>query len=161
MTNRQIISIVILLLCGVAFYAISLQTGDGEAAAFEGASMMPNLAVSLIFTFTLVELVLSRLRKRHIATGGRHGHDDDVNLGRSQLGSVLVVSGLLTLFALILLPAGYLLAGFLLVVGNMLITGGRNTVTIVVIATVATIVLYLGLHYGFGIHINAFPQLSS
>lgn len=159
MTNRQVVSITIILFCSIALFAISLQTGDGEAGALEGASLMPNIAVGLMFSFTLLDLMISLLQRRRVSAKSDGEFDDAVNWGKHQWFSILAVSGVLTFFSLIMKPAGYIMAGFLMVAAIMLIAGGRNLVKIVLIAFVATVVLYVGLHFGFGISINAFPML--
>ncbi len=161
MNSRQIISLVIVLMCGVMFYIIPLQTEDGEAAALTGASLMPNLAIGLIFGFSLFDLALSFFRKPKPATAKGEIPSDMVIMGKDQFLGVLMVVCALTVFALVLRPIGYVPASVLLLSALMFFTGGKRLVTIAIIATATTSVLYLGLRFGFGIHINAFPDLFS
>ncbi len=159
MTNRQIISIIILLLCAVAFYAMPMQIDDGEAGAFVGASMMPTLAVSLIVGFVLFDLILSVFLNDTPKTGDKVGQGD-VLFGSGQISSVVIVTGLLSFFGLFLIPAGYVLSSTTLLAGLMFLTGGRQPVRIFIISLLTACILYTGLRFGFGVHINAFPTLS-
>ena len=157
MSNRQLCSIGILVLCGMAAYLIPAQTEDGENAAFAGASLLPNLAIALIFLFTALDLTVSFLRQcKPLAS-----RDGDVAMGTSQFGGVCAVALLLFLFTLILSPAGYLLSSVLLLVGLMFVTGGRDRLQILVTSVVAAGVLFAGLRFAFGININALPAMLS
>lgn len=164
MTNRQILSVVILLLCGMAFYAIPLQTEDGENAFLSGASLLPDLAVSLIFIFTALELALSFLTRRHLPTNapkdptvGADSKTADVAFGRSQIEGIIIVTGLLAVYAFFMLQAGYVVSSALFLVSLMFCAGGRRPVLIICIAIVVSTILFIGLRFGFGTNINAFP----
>ena len=159
MTNRQIISIIILLLCAVAFYIMPMQIDDGEVGAFVGASLMPTLAVSLIVVFVSFDLILSVFLNDMSKTGDKAGQGD-VLFESSQISSIVIVIGLLSLFGMFLIPAGYVLASTALLAGLMFLTGGRQLVRIFIISLMTTCILYMGLRFGFGVHINAFPTLS-
>ena len=165
MTNRQILSVVILLFCGVAFYAIPLQTEDGENAFLSGASLLPDLAVSLIFVFTVLELALSFLPRRRSPTDVAPVTDSkatdsktaDVTIGRSQIMGVVIVASLLAIYAFAMLKAGYVVSSALLLIGLMFCAGGRRPVLIISIAIAISTILFVGLRFGFGTNINAFP----
>jgi hypothetical protein len=118
MTNRQIISIIILLLCAVAFYIMPMQIDDGEVGAFVGASLMPTLAVSLIVVFVSFDLILSVFLNDMSKTGDKAGQGD-VLFESSQISSIVIVIGLLSLFGMFLIPAGYVLASTALLAGLM------------------------------------------
>lgn len=134
------------------------QIDDGEVGAFVGASLMPTLAISLIAVFVVFDVILSIVWTGVSKTGAEREHED-VAIGRSQISSVLIVAGLLSFFALFLSPAGYILSSTVLLAGLMVLTGGRQLVRIAIISFVTTCILYVGLRFGFGIHINAFPDL--
>ena len=157
MSNRQLCSIAILVLCGMAAYVIPAQTEDGEDAAFAGASLLPNLAIALIFLFTALDLAVSFLRQRTPLASG----ETDVPMGVNQVRGVCAVALLLFIFTLILSPAGYLLSSALLLGGLMLVTGGRDRLQILVTSVVAAGVLFAGLRFAFGININALPAMLS
>ncbi len=162
MTNRQIISIVILLLCGVAFYAIPTQTEDGENAFLSGASLLPDLAVSLIFVFTVLELAFSLLPHRRSPADAAISADRkkaDVVVGRNQFNGVIIVAGLLAVYAFFMLQAGYVVSSALLLTTLMVCAGGRRPVLIVSIAIILSTILFVGLRFGFGTNINALPVL--
>lgn len=152
----------------MAFYAIPLQTEDGENAFLSGASLLPDLAVSLIFIFTALELALSFLTRRHLPTNaptnapkdptvGADSKTADVAFGRSQIEGIIIVTGLLAVYAFFMLQAGYVVSSALFLVSLMFCAGGRRPVLIICIAIVVSTILFIGLRFGFGTNINAFP----
>lgn len=164
MTNRQIISIVILLLCGMAFYAIPSQTEDGESAFLSGASLLPDLAVSLIFIFTTIELALSLLNSHRANTDTATDTDTNIDrkttavvFGSNQIMGLTIVAGLLAVYAFVMLRAGYVVSSALLLICLMVCAGGRRPIMILGVAIVISTILFIGLRFGFGTNINAFP----
>ena len=160
MTNRQLVSVVILLLCGMAFYTIPLQTEDGEDAFLTGASLLPDLAVSLIFVFTALDLASSIFTRRHSPTGvcdNEENNSADVVIGSNQLMGVVIVAGLLALYAFRMLQIGYVVSSALLLASLMFCAGGRHPILMTSVAIVVATILFTGLRFGFGTNINAFP----
>lgn len=143
----------------MAFYAIPLQTEDGENAFLSGASLLPDLAVSLIFVFTALDLAFSFLPRRRSSTDT--GHPDnkttDVVIGSNQIIGVAIVAGLLAVYAFFMLQAGYVLSSALLLIGLMVFAGGRRPILMISIAVIISTILFTGLRFGFGTNINAFP----
>lgn len=172
MTNRQILSIVILMLCGVAFYAIPSQTEDGDNVFLSGASLLPDLAVSLIFVFTVLELVLSFLPGRRSTTDSpvdtsstidtfsaidKSGKSSDVIIRRNQIFGVSTVACLLTGYGFFMFHLGYVVSSTLLLICLMVCAGGRRPVLMITVAIAISTILFIGLRFGFGTNINALP----
>lgn len=157
-TNRQIASIVVVLLCGAALWIIPSQVEDGETAFATGASLLPDVAVSLILIFALSDLVLSIARS--VGSSDRRNADGagDVALKGPQLAGLATVAGAMTLYALVLPALGYLLSSTLLLALLMFCTGGRRPLILIAVTLGAVFVLYLGMTYGFRINLQAFPN---
>lgn len=160
-TNRQIASIVVALLCAAALWIIPSQVEDGEPGFATGASLLPDVAVSLILIFALSDLVLSLARSRRSVNQHDAEGPEDVALGGAQFSGMLSVAGAMTLYALVLPVLGYLLSSTLLLAGLMVCTGGRRPVTLIAVTAGAVFVLYLGMTYGFRIHLQALPDLAA
>lgn len=157
-TNRQIASMVVALLCGAALWVIPSQVEDGEPAFATGASLLPDVAVSLILIFALSDLMLSLARSRRPANRSRAENVEDVALGGAQFTGLLSVTAAMTVYALVLPVLGYLLSSTLLLAGLMLCTGGRRPFTLIAVTAGAVFILYLGMTYGFRIHLQALPD---
>jgi len=156
MTNRQVVSVVIVMLCGVALWIIPAEVDDGQTSFASGAALLPDLAVSLILFFVLLDLVISFARRISMTKV----LEADVVIKRAQILGLLTVVGAMTVYAIALLLLGYLVASGLLLIFLMFCTGGRNIALIVVISVMAVAVLYLGMRYGFGIHLPALPNFT-
>ena len=160
MSSRQISSLVILMMCGVAFYVIPTQMEDENRGFMTGASLMPDLAVSLIFVLTLLDLFLSFLTKRLAAAQTGATSSNDMPIGTHQFLAILVVAGAMTIYGSFMVQAGYVLSSAVTVAFLMVCTGGRRPLQIACVAIAASGVIFLGLRFGFGVNINAFPSFA-
>lgn len=152
---------VVALLCGAALWIIPSQVEDGEPAFATGASLLPDVAVSLILIFALSDLVLSFARSRRTVNGPNTETVEDVTLAGPQFAGLLSVTTAMTVYALVLPVLGYLLSSTLLLAGLMLCTGGRRPITLIAVTASAVFSLYLGMKYGFRIHLQALPDLAA
>ena len=153
--NRQIVSMVIVLLCVAAFWIIPSQTNDGRSGFATGASLLPDMAVTLVLVFSLLDLFLLTLRRN------RQGDDQatDVSIGRPQLLALAAVVGGMALYALTLESVGYFVASALLLAGLMVCIGARDRTQITIVTALSVAVLYLGMRYGLDIRLPTWPRM--
>ncbi|MEX3010455.1 tripartite tricarboxylate transporter TctB family protein [Hoeflea sp. TYP-13] len=159
-TNRNTVSIVIVLLCGIALWIIPGQVEDGETSFATGAALLPDLAVSLILIFTLLDLLISFGKSVQSAANRKMAVAGDIALKGAQFSGVVIVAGVMALYAFVLLHLGYLVSSTLLLAFLMTCTGARHFSKLAVITVAAVCVLYLGMRYGFGVHLPVLPDLT-
>ena len=131
--------------------------GDNQLFGANG-TLLPALALSIICGLAALGALRNMFgtwRNAETAEGGT----DDVPFGRASVFSILLVTLLAGFFAVSLRKIGYIPAGFLLVLALMFGTGGRNLGQNLVISVLAVVLLYVGVRYGLGVHIKAWPDL--
>lgn len=159
-TNRNRALIIVVLLCGIALWIIPSQVEDGETSFAAGAALLPDIAVSLILIFAIVDLSISLLRSARSPVGREAAAADDVSMGGAQVWGVVIVAGAMALYALVLPYLGYLVSSVLLLAFLMKCTGARHFGKLAGITVVTVIILYIGMRYGFGVRLQALPDLA-
>ena len=159
-TNKNTISIVIVLFCVGALWIIPLQIEDGETAFATGATMLPDLAVSLILLFTLTDLLHSLVKAIRSTAGREEALANDVPLKGPQFLGLTLVAGAMSIYAFVLPEWGYLVSSMLLLAFLMKCTGARSLTKLVAVTAVVVLGLYLCMKYGFGVHVKALPNLA-
>ncbi len=157
LTNRNKAALVFVLLSGIALWGLPDQVrGQNELFGMNGA-LLPALALALICGFSLLDLALSLLVSRRSGTNRETLRANDILLSAGFVYGLLLVALSAALFTLLLPWIGYLPASCALVLTLMFGLGGRKPIAILVISFVAVAVLYLGMRFGLGIHMQAWP----
>ncbi|WP_282606215.1 tripartite tricarboxylate transporter TctB family protein [Pelagibius sp. Alg239-R121] len=159
-TNRNKVSIAVLLLCGSALWIIPSQIEDGETSFAAGAALLPDVAVSLILFLTLLELIHSLVKTARSVAGREQALANDVPLKNAQVLAVVFVTGAMSIYAFVLPVAGYLLSSTLLLGFLMLCTGAPRSRQVIAVTFAIVLILYLGMKFGFGVNIKALPDLA-
>ncbi len=133
--------------------------GDNRLFAMNG-TLLPALAIALILALSLLDLIFGLLSSARSGANKRTPGPDDVRLSGASLYGLALVTVAGGLFAFALPWAGYLPASFALVLVLMIGTGGRSPVILLSVAVAAVIVLFLGLRYGLGVHLQIWPDLA-
>ena len=108
MTNRQIMSLLVVALSGLVLWIIPTQVrGDNQLFGANG-TLLPALAIGLMFVLSLLDFGLSFLRtsksdkERHLA------REDDVIINKPQAFGIFLVVISMVLFVWLLPVVGYL-----------------------------------------------------
>jgi len=161
MTNRQIMSLLVVALSGLVLWIIPTQVrGDNQLFGANG-TLLPALAIGLMFVLSLLDFGLSFLRtsksekERHLA------REDDVIINKPQAFGIFLVVISMVLFVWLLPVVGYLAVSTSLLVGLMLGIGGRGRpMGIILTSVIAVGVLFLALRYGLGLRLQIWPSFT-
>lgn len=159
LTNRNIASLLIALLAGIALWVLPDHVrGDNLLFGMNG-TLLPALAIALILGFSLLDLVLNILFSLRSDDNRQALKDDDVVLDRAGGYGLLLVALAACLFTFGLPWVGYLPASLALILALMFGTGGRNLVPVFAVSLAAVGILYLGLRFGLRVHLQIWPDL--
>jgi hypothetical protein len=159
LTNRDIASITIVILTGIALWMLPDQVrGDNRLFAANG-TLLPAFALSLICALSALDLIRGLLASRRNGGFQDERHVDDVKVRGATLAGKLLVTILALLFAVSLRTVGFGPAAMVLVLSLMFGTGGRNPRVNLTVSILSVAILYVGVRYGLGVHIQLWPDL--
>lgn len=159
LSKRSIMSLVIVVLSGVALWQLPNHVrGDNRLFGSNG-TLLPALALAIICILSALDLIQAFFADR-VRTVARQDTAPDVAFGKASLGGILLVTVLATLFAVSLRTVGYAPAAMLLVLALMFGTGGRDLRVNLLVSILAVGLLYVGIRFGLGVHIQVWPDFS-
>ncbi len=161
MTNRQIMSLLVVILSGLVLWIIPTQVrGDNQLFGANG-TLLPALAVGLMLILSFLDFTLSILSTAKSDKGRQLARTNDVTINKPQAFGIGLVVVSMVLFVWLLPVFGYLAVSSVLLVGLMLGIGGRGRpVAIILTSVIAVGVLFLALRYGLGLRLQIWPDLT-
>ena len=160
MTNRNITSSVVALLAGAALWFLPDHVrGQNTLFAMNG-TLLPASALALIFGLSLLDLATSIAFSQRSDANRNVAKANDVVLTRATVYGCLLVGSVACLFTFLLPWMGYFPTATALVVALMFGIGGRNPFSILGTSVLAILILYCGLRYGLGLHIQVWPDVA-
>ena len=160
MTNRNISSLIVALLAGAALWFLPDHVRGQNALFGMNGTLLPASALALIFGLSLLDLGTSIVFSQRSDANRNMAKVSDVVLTRATGYGFFLVTSVAGLFTFFLPWIGYFPTATALVVTLMFGTGGRNPLSILVISVLAVLILYCGLRYGLGLHIQVWPDLA-
>jgi hypothetical protein len=160
MTKRNITSLVLAILAGAALWFLPDHVRGKNALFGMNGTLLPASALALIFGLSLLDFVMGIIFSQRTLANKEAMHADDVVLTRASWYGLFLVTFIAVLFTFSLPWIGYFPASAMLVLTLMFGTGGRNIGTILGISLLAILILYCGLRYGLGVHIQVWPDLT-
>ena len=131
--------------------------GDNQLFGANG-TLLPAIALSVICALAALGALRNMFGnwlKAEVAEDGT----DDVQFGRASVSGILLVTLLAGFFAVSLRTIGYIPAGIILVLALMFGTGGSHAGRNLMISVLVVVVLYVGVRYGLGVRLQAWPDL--
>lgn len=161
MTNRQIMSLLVVILSGLVLWIIPTQVrGDNQLFGANG-TLLPALAVGLMLILSFLDFTLSIFSTTKSDKGRQLARANDVTINKPQAFGIGLVVVSMVLFVWLLPVFGYLAVSSALLVGLMLGIGGRGRpVAIILTSVIAVGVLFLALRYGLGLRLQIWPDLT-
>jgi hypothetical protein len=159
-TSRNIMSVGIVALSGFALWHLPDHVrGDNQLFGANG-TLLPALALAIICGLAALETLRAVISvRRQNASSGTPS--DDVQFGKASVAGILIVTILAGLFAVSLRTVGYFPAATVLVLALMFGTGGRNLGANLLISIAAVALLYVGIRYGLGAHLQVWPDFTN
>ncbi len=157
MTQRAVAALAIVVLCLCGLWLLPAEVDDGETGFARGAAMLPAFAILIIAGLVAADAILSTLARRPDAADCGGGA---AIMGPAQWRSLALVVVAMAGFAAALPYLGYLTPSALLVGVLMYAAGARGFLSLGAMSLAAASVLYLGVRYGFGIYVSAWPDLT-
>ncbi len=158
MRNRELVSLTVIFLSLIAFWIVKNSLRAGGETFATGAALLPDLAVSVILGLSCLNLLRSVLGRQKSAATGADLTEDDVPVAGPQIRALLFVCGSMVIFSIGFPVIGYLPMSVLLLIGLMVAAGGRHKTGIILISGITVAVLYLGIRYGLGFHVQILPD---
>lgn len=161
MTNRQIMSLLIIVLSGFVLWIIPTQVrGDNQLFGANG-TLLPALAIGLMLVLSLLDFILSMLSTSRSDKDRQLARANDVSIKKPQAFGIGLVVVLMVLFVWLLPVFGYLAVSTALLVGLMLGVGGRGRPIVIILTSIIAVgVLFLALRYGLGLRLQIWPNLT-
>jgi hypothetical protein len=160
LTSRNIMSVGIVVLSGFALWQLPDHVrGDNQLFGANG-TLLPALALAIICGLAALDTLRAAITVRRQSPSAG-APSDDVQLGKASVAGILLVTILAGLFAVSLRTVGYIPAATVLVLALMFGTGGRNLGVNLLISIVTVTLLYLGIRFGLGAHLQVWPDFTN
>lgn len=158
MTNRNILSLIIVIASAGALWQLPGHVRGDNALFGMNGTLLPGLALATIFLLSLPNAASGLLKALRGLATRTSPETDAADFGKASVFGVALVTAAAVLFSIGLPQVGFpaVSLGFLVVL--MLGTGGRNPPVILATALASVTTLYLGLRYGLGIHLQIWPD---
>lgn len=158
MTNRNVLSLIVMIASAGALWRLPGHVRGDNALFGMNGTLLPGLALAAMALLSLPNAASGVLKVLRGPAARPSPEADAVDFGKASVFGVVLVTMAAVLFSIGLPWVGFLSVSLGFLAALMLGTGGRDLRVILAVALASVAILYLGLRYGLGIHLQIWPH---